>query len=93
MPFISQIKQINRLAFIKRERRGSSLLLAYPTVGLSHRLGQDKQLELAHAVIYSIGTIHPTQTLRCVSSDLLNLRDSTVEDHVRKRPIFNMSTP
>ena len=26
--------------------------IAYPAVGLSHRLVQDKQLELAHAVIY-----------------------------------------
>ena len=31
-----------------------SLLLAYPTAGLSHRLVQDKQLELAHAKVYCV---------------------------------------
>ena len=51
--------------------------LTYPVCGLSHRLDKDKQLELAHVVIYytiaytikmKAGIIHPTQTLRCVSS-------------------------
>ena len=44
--------QIQRLVNFETERRGCSTFLAYPTVGLSHCLAKDKQLELAHAVIY-----------------------------------------
>ena len=58
-------------------------------------LDQDKQLEIAHVVIYCSvspllageqGTIHPTWTFRLRSLLVLNLRDSHVEDNVRKRP-------
>ena len=64
---------------VRNAKDVGALLLAYPTVGLSHCLVQDKQLELAHAVIYytrvctikmRAGIIHPTQTLRCVISGL-----------------------
>ena len=80
-----------------------ALLLAYPTVGLSHCLVQDKQLELAHAVRYYTGLPSPRVSagyntpnadapLRSLLD--LNLRDSTVEDNVRKRPFFqNVLTP
>ena len=71
---------------------------AYPTAGLSHCLVQDKQLELAHAVKYCNfcthnkvgGMVQYTQRGRfgCVSSGLVNLRDSAVEDNVRKRPNY-----
>ena len=76
-----------------------ALLLAYPTVGLSHCLVQDKQLELAHAVRYYTGlpslqvaagynTPNADAPLRSLLD--LNLRDSTVEDNVRKRPFFQI---
>ncbi len=32
-----------------QKRRGESLLSAYPDVGLSHALSEDKQLKSAHA--------------------------------------------
>ena len=69
------------------EKTWVPLLSAYPSHGFSHRLDQDKQHELAHAVKYDgqshcskhhsrKGIIHPTRTLRCVSSCTMNLRDS-----------------
>ena len=62
------------------------LYFAYPAAGLSHCLDQDKQLELAHAMIYCI-KIQYIQRRRSVAHLLvLNLRDSAAEDHVRKRP-------
>ena len=72
--------------------------LAYPTSGLSHCLGQDKQLELAHVVIYDTPYSHiyiinvnwaqytPRGRSGCASSCTIELRDSTTEDNVRKRP-------
>ena len=76
-----------------------ALLLAYPTVGLSHCLVQDKQLEIAHAVRYYTKSAHhderesagyntPNADAQLRSLLDLNLRDSTVEDNVRKRPFF-----
>ena len=54
MPIETRSRRFNfRMArCIKRERRGNLNFLAYPTVGLSHCLVQDKQLELAHAEAY-----------------------------------------
>ncbi len=37
---------------IRKWKDVGALLLAHPTPGLSHRLDQDKQLEIAHAVRY-----------------------------------------
>ena len=90
---------------IKRERRGNLNFLAYPTVGLSHCLVQDKQLELAHATAYykpapsiqrtkDTGIIHPNADVPVASLLDLNVRDSTAEDNVRKRPFYhNVMTP
>ena len=79
-------------AFIKRERRGSSHFSLIPCVGSRIALYQNKQLEIAHAVIYC-NIIQYTLRRRfgCVSFGTLNLRDSHTKDHVRKRPCFNMS--
>ena len=46
MPIVTQIQR-----FIICKDVGA-LLIAHPTCGLSHCLAQDKQLEIAHAVIY-----------------------------------------
>ena len=64
-----------------------------PSSGSRIALCKDKQLELAHVVIYSIGTIHPTRTFRLRIFLHFDLRDLTIEDNVRKRPITKMSCP
>ena len=63
------------------------LYFAYPDVGLSHCLAKDKQLDSPRRDI--LGWVQYTQSGRscCVSSWLVNLRDSTSEDNVRKRPL------
>ena len=75
------------------------LLSAYPAAGLSHRLDQDKQHELAHAVRYDdpsrcgndhsrgVSYTNADAPLRIFWS-LVNLRDSAAEDNVRKRPFL-----
>ena len=83
-----------RSRLYKRERRGSLYYSLIPCVGSRIALSQDKQLELAHAVIYC-NRIQYTQRRRfgCVSFETLNLRDSHTKDYVRKRPISTCLDP
>ena len=72
---------------------------------LAFALSQDKQLELAHATAYyKSSPIHTTDeghgyntpyvNVPVAFLQRLNLRDSTVEDNVRKRPFYhNVMTP
>ena len=68
------------------------LYFAYPAVGLSHCLVQDKQLDSPRRDILRLSQIEWTEcnTLNVDVSVAflldLNLRDSTAEDNVRKRP-------
>ena len=73
-----------------------------PPSGSRIALPQDKQLEIAHVVIYcriyslitsEQGTIHPMWTFRLRTFWGQNLRDSTAEDNVRKRPFTTKVWP
>ena len=83
---------------------GKTWVLYYsliPSLGSRIALAKDKQLEIAHAVIYCRNSLHLLYIGRhgyntshcerssCVSSCTLNLRDSHIEDNVRKRPFTN----
>lgn len=65
-PIAPKIWLVSRIVWcIKMRKTWEFSTLAYPTVGLSHCLDQDKQLEIAHVVRYcSTNTILPSQTLR-----------------------------
>ena len=54
LPIAPRIQLVSRCRDIKRERRGMLYFSLIPCVGSRIALSQDKQLELAHAVIYSI---------------------------------------
>ena len=51
MPIDTRSRLLINVSVIKTRKTWESLLLAYPTHGLSHCLDQDKQLELAHAIV------------------------------------------
>jgi len=77
---------------METKKTWEKLSIAYPAVGLSHCLVQDKQLEMTHVVIYCSRfpylqkiekRLQYTLSGRSVAFLLdLNLRDSTAEDNV-----------
>ena len=69
------------------------LYFTYPAVGLSHRLVQDKQLDSPRRDILKLffdRAVNNTPEMDVIVAYLLdlNLRDSTAEDNVRKRPFY-----
>ena len=84
---------------IIHKRRGNAIRCSpIPSLGSRIALYRDKQLELAHVVIYDTPYSHiyiinvnwaqytPRGRSGCASSCTIELRDSTTEDNVRKRP-------
>ena len=64
-----------------------SLALALPPHRISN--ARSPRQEILYAYAYKgADTIHPTQTFRCLIFCELNLRDSRLEDNVRKRPFW-----
>ena len=87
MPIATRIQQL-----IVLNGKTWVLYFAYPTSGLSHCLVQDKQLDSPRRDILTVpmkiwtGDNTPEADVPVASLLDLNLRDSDVEDNVRKRP-------
>ena len=61
------------------------LALALPPHRISNARSPRQEILYAYAM-KGADTIHPTRTFRCLIFCELNLRDSRLEDNVRKRP-------
>jgi len=87
VPIATQIQRLNMI-----NGKTWVLYFAYPAVGLSHCLAKDKQLDSPRRDILTVpmkiwaGFNTPEADVPVASLLGLNLRDSTAEDNVRKRP-------